>query len=97
MKKKHGHKELLKEDNPVLRVLTSAITYFITEKKTLTSVNLTVAIHGMTRRKELIDISHRCGYALVTTISSFCTPFGLCEILRLEKPILVAELMENLQ
>ena len=33
MKKKHGHKELLEEDNPVLRVLTSLITYFINEKK----------------------------------------------------------------
>ena len=45
MKKKHGHKELLDKDNPVLRVLTSLITYFIAGNKALTSVNLTVVIH----------------------------------------------------
>ena len=64
MKKKHGHKELLEEDNPVLRVLTSLITYIITGKKTLTSVNLTVVIHGMMKSKELIDILHRCGICI---------------------------------
>ena len=64
MKKKHGHKELLEEDNPVLHVLTSLITYFIARIKTLNSVKLTVVIHGMTRSKEFIDILHRCGVCI---------------------------------
>ena len=33
MKKKNGHKELSEEGNPVHRVLTSLIIYFITGKK----------------------------------------------------------------
>lgn len=33
MRKKHGHKKLLVEDNHVLRVLIFLITYFITGKK----------------------------------------------------------------
>lgn len=34
--KKHGDKELSEEDNSVLRVSASLITYFITEIRTLT-------------------------------------------------------------
>ena len=56
MIKKIGHEKLSEEDNPILRDLASLITYFITEKRTLTSVDLTVVIHGMTRNKELIDM-----------------------------------------
>ena len=64
MKRKHGHKELSEEDNPVIRVLSSLITYFVTGKRTITCVNLTVVIHGMTRSKELIDILHKCGICI---------------------------------
>ena len=64
MKKKHGHKELSEEDNLVLRVLASLISYFITGKRMLTSVNLTVVIHGMMRSKELIDMLHKCGICI---------------------------------
>ena len=59
MKKKQRHKELSEVDNPAVRILASLITYFITEKRTLTS-NLTVVLHGITRSKELIDMLHKC-------------------------------------
>ena len=55
----HGHKELLEEDNSVLRVSAPLITYFITEIRTLTSVNLTMEIHRMERSKKLIDMLHK--------------------------------------
>ena len=49
MKKKNGHNELLEENNAVLCVLASLMTYFITEKRMLTFVKLTVVIHGMSK------------------------------------------------
>lgn len=64
MKKKQGHKEILEEDSPMLRALASLITYFITGNRTITAVNLTVVIHGMTRSKELIDMLHKCGICI---------------------------------
>ena len=64
MKKKNGHKELSDEDNLVLHILASLITYFITRKSMLTSVNFIVAIHRMTRSKEVIDILHKCGICI---------------------------------
>ena len=64
MKKKHGHKELSGEDNPVIQVLASLITYFVTGNRTITCVSLTVLIHGMTRSRELIDILHNCGICI---------------------------------
>ena len=65
MKMKHGHKELSEKDNPVLRLLASLITYFTTGKGTLTSVNVTVVIHGMTRSKEVIDMLQKCEICII--------------------------------
>ena len=90
MKKRHGYKDLLEEDKPVLPVLASQITYFISGKRIPTSVNLNVVILGMTRSNELIICCTNVEYALVTTIYSLCVPYRRCEMLRLLKPVLVA-------
>ena len=63
LKKKQGHK-LSEKDDPVVRVISSLVTYFVTGNRTITCVNLTVLIHGMTRSKELIDILHKCGICI---------------------------------
>ena len=43
-----------------IRVLASLITSFITGKRALASLNLTLVIYGMTRNKELNDIMQKC-------------------------------------
>ena len=63
MKKKQRTKELAEENSPLLGILASLITYFITGKRTLFS-NLTVVIHGITRSEKLIDMLHKCGICI---------------------------------
>ena len=62
--KKRGHKELSDEDSPALCMLTSLLTYFVTGERTISAINLTVVIHGMTRSRELIDMLHKCGICI---------------------------------
>ena len=64
MQKKKGHKELSEENSPALHMLSSLLTYFVTGERTISAINLTVVIHGMTRSRELVDMLHKCGICI---------------------------------
>jgi len=50
--------------------LTSLITQYVTKKPTTTAINATIALHGITHSKELVDSFYKLGigisYAIFT-------------------------------
>ena len=63
------------------RALASMVTYYVTGKPTTTTINMRMTLHGITRRKELIETFHIVGAALVMHRCSFCAmhgPYPIC-------------------
>ena len=52
------------ESDPRVLSLLSALTSFITKRRTKTLINNTVTIHGITRSKELVQIYHKQGFGV---------------------------------
>jgi hypothetical protein len=46
------------------RALASMITYYVTGRPTITTTNLSMNLHGLTRSKELVDTFHKCGVGI---------------------------------
>lgn len=44
--------------------LASMITYYVNGKPTITTTNLSMNLHGLTRSKELVDTFHKCGVCI---------------------------------
>ena len=47
------------DDSPRVRVLTSLLTYYITGKRTNFSINYSTWLHGLTKSREAVDVSHK--------------------------------------
>ena len=52
------------EHDSKARALGSMITYYVTGKPTITTTNLRMNSHGLTRSKELVDTFHKCGVCI---------------------------------
>ena len=52
------------EHDSKARALASMITYYVTGKPTITTTNLSMNLHGLTRSKELVDTFHKCGVCI---------------------------------
>ena len=50
--------------NPATLSLASLITSYITGRRTISSINLGVTLHGMTRSKKVIETFHRYGFCI---------------------------------
>jgi len=44
--------------------LASLLTQYITKRPTITAINATITLHGMTRSKELVDSFHKLGMGI---------------------------------
>ena len=79
--------------NPITRTLASLLTKYITGKRTICSINLTVTMNGLAKNKELVNVLHKdvigISYADVLlmldfsaandfTLSPFC-PFEIAD------------------
>ena len=52
------------ESDPRVLSLLSALTSFITKRRTKTLINNTVTFHGITKSKELVQIYHKQGFGV---------------------------------